>query len=464
MHQNHDELQSHYDAVIVGAGVIGSAAAVMLAKEGKRCLLLEAAPDAVRRYAGEWMHPTVAALMAQLGIEKPKAAAHNDAGAGFMVHPEDGTGAIELKYPEGQRGFCCSHYDLSVGVREQAIAHPNVHYVPFARVIDVSRDGRLRFHVAESLVDREVSADLVVGAEGRSSVCRRSLVPDTNRNVVSYMAALTLPGSVAVPTEGYGHIFMGAPGLVLSYRVSPDEVRVCLDVPADRPELRRDVDALYREYQQALPSSLHAPVLAALHDKSLRWTATFFQPRTMRGADRIVLVGDAVGLCHPLCSAGVAVGLLDVALLQQAVREGDLNAYRRNGAKETWVPELMSCAVYQLLGRPEVSVGLRQAIYKVWRDDPLGRAQTLNILTGAERTARGFIGSIASVGAKAVSSAVRQRVLERAMRVPRRDTQRPSVLAQAKTLGQWARWPVASALPSWVVDRIRPQSTIDAPF
>ena len=85
-----------YDAVIVGAGVIGSAAAFALARQGARCLLLEAAPDAIRRYAGEWMHPTVRVLMDQLGLAVPEAARSNDAGAGFVVHPEDGSEPIVL--------------------------------------------------------------------------------------------------------------------------------------------------------------------------------------------------------------------------------------------------------------------------------------------------------------------------------------------------------------------------------
>lgn len=448
-----------YDVVVVGAGVIGSATAYALAKAGKRCLLLEAAPDAIRRYAGEWMHPTVPALMKGLGLEAPKEAVANDAGDGFMVHPGDGSAAIELRYPDGERGFCCSHYDLSASVRAQAVAHPNVEYVPYARVIDVQRDGRVRYHVSDALADREVTAALVVGAEGRSSVCRRVLQPDRNRDVVSYMAALTLEGDVELPTEGFGHILMGGPGVALAYRVSADEVRLSLDVPASAADLRRDPEKLMEAFRPALPAALREGMERAFERKAVRWTATFFQPRTERGADRIVLVGDAIGLCHPLCAAGVAVGLLDVTLLAQAVRDGDIAGYRRSGARETWVPELMSCAVYQLLGGPEVSAQVRKAMFQLWRDDAQARDETLRILMGAERRPAAFVKTFARVGWRSVSALLEAPSMRRLRAV------RPgAVTERAKRLGGWLRWPVASVLPAAVVNRIRPDSTISAPF
>ncbi len=459
---------SDYDVVIVGAGAIGSAAALVLANDGARCLLLEAAPDAIRRYAGEWMHPTVVELMAHLNISQPQAAKTHNAGAGFIVFPEDGTAPIELPYPDKKRGFCCSHYDLAASIRDQAIAHPNVEYIPFARAIDVQRDGRLRFHVADALADREVTAGLIIGAEGRSSVCRRALRPDATRDVVSYMAALSLK-DVQLPREGFGHILMGGPGIALAYRVSPDEVRLCFDVPAHNSRLRRDRGALFDAFKDALPEDLREPARAAVHDKSLRWTATFFQPRTERGEDRIVLVGDAVGLCHPLCSAGVAVGLLDVSLLQQAVRQGDLDAYRANGARETWVPELMSCAVYQLLGRPSSGDVLRQTMYRVWRQDIQERNRTMNILTGAERRPVDFVRSFARIGLSAAIEAFRhpQQTIAAdspATHSPATQSALGALWNHTKSFETWLRWPIASVLPPWLVNRIRPRSTINAPY
>jgi 2-polyprenyl-6-methoxyphenol hydroxylase-like FAD-dependent oxidoreductase len=441
-----------YDVVVLGAGVVGSAAAFALANKGAKCLLLEANPKAVRRYAGEWMHPPVVDLMKGFGLEIPEAAKGHRAGEGFVVFPEDGSAAIELPYPEGARGFCCSHEALSVAVREQAIAHPNVEYVESARAVDVQVDGRVRYHLAETSQDREVRGGLVVGAGGRSCVSRQALGSTVPRDVVSYMAALAL--DVELPREGFGHVFMGGPGAALGYRTSPDEVRVCLDVPADRSDLRHDRRRLYAAFESALPESLRAPTRDAIDSGAIKWSATFFQPRTERGRGQIALVGDAIGLCHPLCAAGVVVGFLDVALLTEAWAAGDLAAYRRRGAAETRVPELMSCAIYQLLGT-EQGGELRQHVYHSWRTNPAERDRTMRILTGIARDASTFVSTFANIGAQAVAASL--------FRAPRGDAS-DGLLARTRALGQWLRWPVASALPNAVAQRIRPHGKIDAPF
>ena len=446
--------KSDYDVVVIGAGTVGSAAAYVLAESGASCLLLEADPEAVSRYAGEWMHPTVTELMGEFALELPDAARHHRAGDGFVVHPEDASEPIELPYPTDSKGFCCSHYDLSVGVREQAVDHEGVDYIPYARAVDVDPEGRVRYHLIERSLDREVEADLVVGAGGRSSVCRRALGADVPREIVTYMAAIGLD-DVSLPREGYGHIFMGGPGVALGYRHAPDSVRLSLDVPAERRDLRSDGEALYEAFEEALPSNLREPLRREIDEDGVRWSATFFQPRTERGQGRVALVGDAIGLCHPLCAAGVAVGVLDDALLAEAYAEGDLQAYRDRGAAETRVPELMSCVIYQLLGTSKGSGALRRALYRTWRRDPAERDRTMRILTGAERSADAFVSSFANVGAQALVESGRENLREGGI----------GGLASSTTeFGDWMRWPLASLLPDRLARRVRPTSSVEAPF
>ncbi|MFB6264183.1 MAG: FAD-dependent oxidoreductase [Bradymonadaceae bacterium] len=443
-----------YDVVVVGAGVVGSAAAHVLAEQGASCLLLEADPDAVRRYAGEWMHPTVTRLMDEFGLEIPDAASDHPAGEGFVVHPDDGTEPIELPYPTDRQGFCCSHYELSTSVRAQAADHGAVTYRPYARAVDVDPEGRVRFHLSEENLDREVAADLVVGAGGRSSICRQSIGEDTPRELVTYMAALGL-NEVELPREGYGHIFTGGPGVALGYRHAPDEVRLCLDVPSERRDLKNDPQALYEAFEEALPEQLRGPVRDELDRENLRWSATFFQPRTERGEERVALVGDAIGLCHPLCAAGVAVGFLDIALLAEAYEEGNLESYRERGAAETRVPELMSCVIYKLLGTTEDTSALRRALYRTWRRDPAERNRTMQILTGAARDPGTFVASFANVGAQALVDSGRETL---------RDGGMADLVSGAEGFGEWAQWPLAAALPDTVAERFRATSSVDSFF
>ena len=58
-----------YDVAIVGAGPIGSAAALAFAKRGAKTIVFEANPGASRRLAGEWLHPPGVEVLGRLGID-----------------------------------------------------------------------------------------------------------------------------------------------------------------------------------------------------------------------------------------------------------------------------------------------------------------------------------------------------------------------------------------------------------
>ena len=51
------DFRRSYDVAVIGAGPVGSAAALAYADRGQQVLLLEANPKASQRFAGEWMHP-----------------------------------------------------------------------------------------------------------------------------------------------------------------------------------------------------------------------------------------------------------------------------------------------------------------------------------------------------------------------------------------------------------------------
>ena len=51
-----------------------------------------------------------------------------------------------------------------------------------------------------------------------------------DRETLSRMAGLELKGA-DLPVQGFGHVFLGGPGPILAYRIGPESVRLCLDVP-----------------------------------------------------------------------------------------------------------------------------------------------------------------------------------------------------------------------------------------
>ncbi len=71
-------------AVVVGAGPVGCAAALALARAGQRVALLDAGATG-NRFAGEWLHPTGAKLLAELGFDPLRANVPHAPGTGFAI-------------------------------------------------------------------------------------------------------------------------------------------------------------------------------------------------------------------------------------------------------------------------------------------------------------------------------------------------------------------------------------------
>jgi len=171
--------QSEVDCAIVGAGPAGAVLSLLLAAQGLRVVLLEAASDFDREFRGDTLHPSVMEIMEELGL------------AGRLLdlpHVKIRRGVGEV--PGGEIPF----YDFS----RLKTSFPYITMMPQTRFLDfiTTEAGRfsgfalrMRARVHELLSDdvgnvrgvryrdgpnlQEVRARLVVGCDGRGSVVRR---------------------------------------------------------------------------------------------------------------------------------------------------------------------------------------------------------------------------------------------------------------------------------------------------
>lgn len=444
-------LASAYDVVIVGAGPAGAAAAAGFAGRGKRVLLLEANPKASTRLAGEWIHPTGARILAELGLTPHEATASHEPSHGFVVFPDAAAASgdrepIVLPYADGAVGFSCEHHDLVVSLRKQAAAREGVTYLERARVTGIAGNAVEFTYGGQT---HSVLAQTIVGADGRSSIVRKSLGRTDEAQLISHMAGVELHG-VEVPFEGHGHVFLGGPGPVLLYRIGPDRVRACLDVEAGAPGARRDASYLWEAFGPVLPESLRPALRHALRTQRLTWACNRFLPRTFYGRDTgmgagTALVGDAVGFYHPLTASGISIGLKDAAALLRAESVAD---YQREREQGSYVPELLANALYQVFTREDAQAAqIRRAVYDVWRQSPAERERTMRILAGSElRTAQ--------FGSAFV------RVALRALRV---HTSSRGVRGVSRFV-EFAQWPGATLVPAAIRRRIRKDGTALQPL
>jgi phytoene/squalene synthetase/2-polyprenyl-6-methoxyphenol hydroxylase-like FAD-dependent oxidoreductase len=440
-------VRSNYDVVVVGGGPVGAVAAISAARTGASVLVLEANPDAAKRFAGEWLHPAGVAVLDRLRIGRLEGASPRT-GYGFVVFPDDGSSSIELAYPQGQIALCTEHAKLVEALRARATQHEGVTFLSHARVVDL--DGHLvtfRYQGA----DQSVHAGRIIACDGRSSFSRKHLSEKGHGEALSYMASVEL-SDVELPVEGYGHVVLGGPGPVLLYRIGPNEVRGCFDVPLRFDENRRQPAFLWDAFGAVLPARLRESFRAALADKPVTWAVNRFAPRVLYGRDSLWLAGDAVGHFHPLTAAGLTLGFLDA---ERAGTLSSLSEYQRERERRSYVPELLSNALYQVFSRDDANATqIRSAIHHVWRKSASERERTMRILMGEESRRSVFGAAFVRMATAALSE--QTRALFRRERV----TQLPSTLL---SYGEWARWPAASLATSRARREQRPKSSSEQP-
>ena len=270
------------ETVVIGAGPVGCVAALAFAQRGARVLLLEAHPHASSRLAGEWLHPAGVRVLERLGIDLTGAPSY-PTGRGFVIVPDDGAPPIALEYPDRSVGYSCDHGALVSALRSAVIAHPKVTFTPFARATRFDRN-RVTFERKGHSGTTTVAVDLVVGADGRSSATRKALGLRDDRVPVSSTAGLLLTDA-ELPFEGFGHLLLSGPGPAFIYRIGPNQIRACLDMPpskgVDPPRgSRTHAQDLWDAYSAVLPQALLPAFRRALESWPIAWAANYFRPRS----------------------------------------------------------------------------------------------------------------------------------------------------------------------------------------
>lgn len=417
------DVRSRYDAIVIGAGPAGCGTAACLAAKGASVLLVEATPMAARRFAGEWIHPEGARVLTERGLLDGLDS--RVASSGFVVCPNDGLGPIRLDYPHGARGFACEHERLVTHLRQRIARVPRIDYVEGVRALPV--DGRAADLVTRTRGTLRVTADRIVVAAGRSRQgAGWEALGSGERVQISSMAGLLVTGA-ALPVDGFGHVILGGPGPVLAYRIDDHRIRLCFDVPHGAPRKARSASWIWDSFADVLPSGLRDGVRDALATTSVSWAANAFRPRSYRTESGVALVGDAAGVFHPLTAMGITTSLLDAEALASTP---DLDTYSRTRAEQSYVPELLSNAIYQAFARSDAgSEAIRESIFRSWRASPSHRSRTMGLLGASSTRRTDFVRAFLRVAGLAGATT---------LATDRR--------AFAELAG-WLRWPWASVHP-----------------
>jgi phytoene/squalene synthetase/2-polyprenyl-6-methoxyphenol hydroxylase-like FAD-dependent oxidoreductase len=429
-----------YDVAVVGGGPVGAVTAIAFGRQGARVALLEANPQAARRFAGEWIHPPGVAVLDRLRAGRLDRAEPRT-GYGFMIFPDDGTPPIEMPY-QGGVSLACEHEGIVESLREVARSIDGVDYLPGTRVHAI--EGH-RLTVEHSGTRCDLHAGRIVGADGRSSIVRKALGLDPASKPLSHMASVLLT-EVTLPFEGFGHVVLGGPGPILMYRIGENQVRVCLDLPLSYGEAARRPPVLWDAFNRVMPKALLPAFRRALADGPIAWAVNRFRPRSGFGRGHIAIVGDALGHVHPLTALGMTVGFLDAEAIANA---RSIEEYAR--ARRSLVPELLANALYHCFQREDASAtAMRQTMFHVLRQSETERARTLSILSGAEPRVSRFTASFLRMAAGAVRDTLSDTLTRGDLR---------GLPDRLSAFGEWLQWPAASWIPRPVAERYRPHSS-----
>jgi flavin-dependent dehydrogenase len=313
------------DAIVIGAGPAGCAAAIVLADAGRSVLLIDR-PIGARRALAESIPPSARRILTELGVDHTVASAGFQPWRGNTVWWADGPPRVEQFAPDTV-GFQVDRHHFD-DVLRHAAARAGAQIVsgtvrsatPPLVTLDVDGEGE------------QATAPWILDCSGRSGVLARQglrEMEDSHRTVaLAGIWHATAPWPTAI--DGHTLVASHADGWAWSVPVARDVRYVTLMVDPARSHLTKDVAALdvYQAELSKVPA--FADLLAAAQLVAGPWGADASLYGASSHAGRgFLLVGDAATFIDPLSSFGVKkaltsgwlAGLVVTSILDSAAME-----------------------------------------------------------------------------------------------------------------------------------------------
>lgn len=382
-------MSSHYDVLIVGAGIAGSALAHALSTitsklrpSPLRVALLERSLAEPDRIVGELLQPAGVAALQKLGLKSCL--------DGIDAIPEHGYCVIHsgqivhIPYPDGNQGRSFHHGRFIMALRDRAKQAAGVDVIEATvneliecqlskRVLGV-RATRPSTEGSSKGAKESFFADLVVIADGCFSNFRSAVMGKATRESSTrshFCGAILKDTRLPIPQHGTVALVQGH-GPVLLYQISEHDTRMLVDVKAPVPQ---DLKGhILSNVVPQLPASLHLAVHEALDRDRIRRMPNSFLPAVVQGSkhtkEGVILLGDSWNMRHPLTGGGMTVALNDVVILSKLLAKADFHNWDQMSSllnKWHWSRKplastinILSVALYDLFGADDENLAVLQ--------------------------------------------------------------------------------------------------------
>jgi len=334
-------MQTHQAHVVVaGAGPVGLVSALLLANQGVKVTVLEAAPALNRDLRASTFHPPTLDMLAPLGLTDDLVAQGLVARYTQQRDRQEGVIAefdMQLIAPDTDHPFRlqCEQWKLTQMIQAQLNAMPHVQILFDAKVTQVTQSAdqvQVAFTQAEEA--HSLQADYLIGADGAWSAVRHSL------NIE--FEGFTYPERFLVVSTAFEYADHLPRLSYVNYCSDPQEWCVLLRVPTlwrvlfpTKAEESDEAVLTDESVQARLQNLLPQAQAYVTQHRTLYKVHQRVAQRFRHG--RVVLAGDAAHINNPLGGMGMNGGIHDamnlseklLAVLQKGESDALLDQYER---------------------------------------------------------------------------------------------------------------------------------------
>ncbi|KAM4579799.1 squalene monooxygenase isoform 1-T1 [Odontesthes bonariensis] len=402
------------DVVVVGAGVLGSALAAVLARDGRKVTVVERDLKEPDRIVGELLQPGGYRALRELGLEGSVEGLDAHLVNGYVIHDIASSAEVEIPYPEDKGSIQCGrafhHGRFIMGLRRAAMAEPNVTFVEGTVTGLQEEDGcvtGVQYKDKETGDVKEIHTALTVVADGCFSKFRKSLVPGKAR-ISSHFVGCLMTDCPQFKAH-HAELVLAHPSPVLIYQISSSQTRVLVDIRGEMP--RNLPEYMSEKIYPQMPEHLKEPFMVALQNDRLRSMPASFLPPSPVNKPGVLLLGDAYNMRHPLTGGGMSVALNDVRIWRSLLKnipdlyddkhllQAKKKFHWERKSSHSFVVNVLAQALYELFAATDNSLQeLRKACFQYFKlggkciTGPIG---LLSVLTPKPMTLIGHFFAVA---------------------------------------------------------------------